>query len=74
MVSLSSSARRDRGGGRSPEGLNKSQACTLNPYPLRGLPLYFRAENTWGEKVTQACFYVSYVLMSIKNIRRAYIY
>ena len=51
VVYFSSSARRDRGGGHSPEGL---KSCVSKPTPTHCVdsPYIFRAENTWGEKIT----------------------
>ena len=51
VVYFSSSARRDRGGGRSPEGL---KSCVSKPTPTHCVdsPYIFRSENTEGEKIT----------------------
>ena len=51
VVYFSSSARRDRGGGHSPEGL---KSCVSKPTPTHCVdsPYIFRSENTEGEKIT----------------------
>ena len=51
VVYFSSSARRDRGGGHSPEGL---KSCVSKPTPTHCVdtPYIFPAENTVGEKIT----------------------
>ena len=53
VVSFSSSVSRcDIGEVLPCNGGVRKSCVNINPYPLRGLPLYFLAENTGGEKVT----------------------
>ena len=60
MVSFSSSVSRCDIGEVLPcnGGVIIIRKRTINPLGLQPLPLYFLAENTWGEKVTlRVCFY-----------------